>query len=245
MITTIIDGDHLVWRAAGSCEPTKAKPYLESLEDALSRAQSSFEQILLDLEDCTCEFYISGEGNWRKEIYPEYKANRKGKPSPTWLQQVREFYMMQYGAKIVNDIEVDDMCGIRLTEEGDKALCVSLDKDLLTVPGFHYNFNTKVIQQVSPADALRNFYKQLVTGDGSDNVPAFDGKLRNSTPQFVQKLLDPIAAMSDALEMYNYVKDLYSDVDIMHRNAKVLYIQQQHGAQWQPPTGQKDENALS
>lgn len=185
---------------------------------------------------------MSGTGNWRKEIYPEYKANRANQPKPTYLEDVREYMLTKWKAQIVNDIEVDDMCGIRLTEEGDKALCVSLDKDLLTVPGFHYNFNTEVMQLVSPADALRNFYKQLITGDGSDNVPAFDGKLRNSTPQFVQKLLDPIAAMSDALEMYNYVKDLYSDVNIMHRNAKVLYIQQQHGAQWQPPTGQKGEN---
>lgn len=116
----IIDGDHIVWRCAASCEPSKKKPYLEPVEEAIYRANSMMRQLLLDLGDPDYELYISGEGNWRYAIFPEYKANRKGVKKPTWLENVREHLVLEWKAQIVNDREVDDQCGIRMTEEYGK-----------------------------------------------------------------------------------------------------------------------------
>jgi 5'-3' exonuclease len=112
----IIDGDHISYRAASSCEPTKAKPYLEELEYALGRAEDIMQRIMYETNATSYELYIAGEGNWRLEIYPEYKANRKDKPKPTWLEEVREYLITKWKAEIVNGKEVDDMCGIRMTQ---------------------------------------------------------------------------------------------------------------------------------
>lgn len=113
----IIDGDHIVYRAAGSCEPTKIKPTPEPCEDAIYRANQLMVRILHNLGDPDYELYISGECNWRYALYPEYKANRKDKPKPRWLEEVRAFLITNWNAQIVNNIEVDDMCGIRMTQE--------------------------------------------------------------------------------------------------------------------------------
>jgi len=152
----------------------------------------------------------------------------------------------------VNGKEVDDACGIRLTEEGENAICVSLDKDLLTIPGTHYNFVKDFLITKSPIGSLQMFYKQLITGDASDNIPAFDGKFRNTVPKFVEKLLEPIDYIDKELDMYDYCSNVYQQtyqelhpmLADLHRNAKVLYIQKKEGDMWQIP-GQKDVNEVS
>lgn len=240
----IIDADHITYRAAASCSPTKAKPFQESLTDAIWRAESMVSQIFHDLNSTDAEFYISGEGNWRYDIYPDYKANRRDIPKPMWLEEVREHLIVQYKAEIVNGKEVDDMCGIRLTQEGDNAVCASLDKDMKTVPGNHYSWETRGANWIKPAmktlvspyDALRNFYAQVITGDQADNIPGFDGKMRSTIPKFVQKLIDPLQEMQDEVDMYEYCRSVYEDKAMVDRNAMVLYIQRKEDDKWQPPS---------
>jgi hypothetical protein len=244
----LLDGDHLTYRAAASCSPTKNKPYQEDLSAALFRVEAMLSQVFLDLNSQDYEFYISGEGNWRKAIYPEYKANRKDTIKPLHLEDVREHVVLKYGAEIINDMEVDDMCGIRLTQEDGNAICASLDKDMQTVPGWHYSWEIRGVSStgkewvkpaskvlISPLQAMRKFYGMVITGDQADHIPAFDGKFRNSVPLFVQKLLDPLEEMTDELEMWKYSSSLYADISIAERNAKVLYIQKKEEDFWQIP----------
>lgn len=252
LMKLLFDLDHHIYRAAASCSPTKAKPFQEPLEEAIWRFESSFNQVLLDLNSQDFELYMSGEGNWRYDIYPEYKANRKNIERPTHLQSVREHALLKYKAEIQNGREADDACGIRLTQLGTDAICVSLDKDLRTISGWHYNFVKKERELVSPYDALRNFYKQVLTGDASDNVPSFDNKFRSAIPQFVQKLLNPLDEMVEEIDMYNYVLEQYEEYydfalgplpnEVMHRNASVLHIQTSEGSRWHNPSlGQKPD----
>lgn len=128
---------------------------------------------------------------------------------------------------------------------GTDSVIASIDKDLLQIPGYHYDFVKGIERFVSPFDAIRFFYKQIITGDGADNIPSYDGKIRNGVPKFVQRLLDPIDSMTDEMEMYNYVVDLYEDhygvhfdnhaLDVFKRNAKCLYIMKKENDQFVPP----------
>lgn len=240
----IVDADHVTYRAAASCSPTKSKPYQEGLDEAIWRTETIVAQIYHDLNVNEAEWYISGQGNWRFEYYPDYKANRKDVPRPMWLEDVREHLLLKYKAEIVNEKEVDDQCGIRLTQEGMNGICASLDKDMLTVPGQHYSWETRGATWVKPArrilvspfDALRSFYKQVITGDQADNIPAFDGKFRSTVPQFVKKLLDPIDEMTEEYDMYEYSLLIFKgDEEKMHRNANCLWIQREENDRWEVP----------
>ncbi len=242
----LVDADILAYRAASSCEPTKAKPFLEPQEIAIFRLHDMVQNIIKGTNCNDMEFYIQGDNNFRKKIYPDYKANRT-KPAPNWLQSCREILVIQYGATVVNDIETDDMLGIRQTQLDGGSRIVSIDKDLLQIPGSHYNFVKMEHRLVSPLDGLKTFYKQLIAGDGTDNIPSFDGKIRNSIPKFVEKLQAPIDEMTDPWEMYVYVGDVYLGdppygdkqedyaMKDLHRNAQLLYILKDYEQYWQPP----------
>ena len=239
----LIDADIVSYRAASSCEPTKAKPFLEPCEVALFRLHDMVQTIIKGTNSNEMEFYIGGENNFRKEIYPEYKANRT-KPPPSWLQDCREILVTQYNATVVNGMETDDALGIAQTKYDGNSRIVSIDKDLLQVPGYHYNWVKNEHTLVSPLDGLRTFYKQLIAGDGTDNIPSYDGKVRNSVPKFIEKLQQPIDEMSNEWDMYEYVHSIFYSVEpidyencteTMHRNAQLLYILKNEGEFWQPP----------
>jgi hypothetical protein len=118
---------------------------------------------------------------------------------------------------------------------GIKVICVSLDKDLLQVPGYHYDFVKGIERYVSPLDGLRAFYGQVIQGDGSDNIPAYDGKFRQATPKFIQKLLDPLNDFSQEVEMYNYCKEVWNSEPVMELYAQCLWIQRKENDSWKPP----------
>jgi 5'-3' exonuclease len=71
---------------------------------------------------------------------------------------------------------------------------VSIDKDLLQVPGMHYNWVRDEKILVTPEVGLRKLYQQVLTGDGTDNIPGIYG----IGDVKARKL---IAACADELEM--------------------------------------------
>jgi len=134
----------------------------------------------------------------------------------------------------------------------DNSIICTIDKYLLQVPGYHYDFVKGIERFVSPLDGLRAFYGQVIQGDGSDNIPAYDGKFRQATPKFIQKLLDPLNEFTKEVDMYEYCCDVWDNpewpfedqMEIMHRNAQLLYILKNEEEYWQPP-GQKVESEVS
>lgn len=212
------------------------------------------ERICLATNSSEIECYIGGSDNFRYKIYPEYKANRT-KEKPHYLEACREMLVTQYKATVVNGMETDDALGIAQTKyDGNSRIC-SLDKDLLQIPGLHFNWVTGISRLVSPLDGHRTYYKQLILGDRTDNIPGYDGKLRSECPKFIAKLQEPIDEMTEEIDMYKHVCQVYVDSCVgnqesdyalkdMHRNAQLLYILKEEDKFWTPP-GAKEEDVPS
>ena len=79
----------------------------------------------------------------------------------------------------------------------------SIDKDLDMVPGWHYNWIKDEKYYIDEIDGLRNFYKQLLTGDTVDNIPGLYGVGRSSS------ILKHLDGMGTELEFYGLVKIHY------------------------------------
>lgn len=108
-----------------------------------------------------------------------YKAGRGEKPK--YIKEAREYLIDMYGAKETLFGEADDAIAIRQNKE--TILC-SLDKDLLMIPGVHYNLYYdelffvpegiggvfKLGKNMKPYGLLC-FYTQLLCGDDVDNIP--------------------------------------------------------------------------
>lgn len=167
-----IDADTVAYRSAASCEPTKQKDYREDLETAIRRADELMFRILADCETDNYVGFLSGSENFRKRLYPLYKANRDHVRRPEHLQPVREFLVSEWKAKVTDGYEADDAIGIAYSDGG---IICSVDKDFLQIPGRHYNFVKGEWNTVSDLGAAYNFWRAMLCGDRADNVPGVPG----------------------------------------------------------------------
>lgn len=124
-------------------------------------------------------YAVKGKDNFRKEFYPEYKATR-----PDLDQDIRDKlnflfrYSIDKGARPADGMEADDLVSIWAHESrdhGEQYVICGIDKDLLQIPGNHYNYGKDTWQFVDDDTAHYNLMKQCLTGDNSDNIPGIKG----------------------------------------------------------------------
>jgi len=230
----LLDGDIICYRCAASAEN-------EPLYIAQERADALIERIMFETGSGSCKVFLTGSGNFRHDINPEYKANRKDKPKPRWLQELREHLVMGWNATISEGNEADDELGIAQCNATENTVICSIDKDLLMIPGNHYNFVKNEHRVVSVLDGKKMLYYQLIMGDSADNIFGFDGKARSKVPKFLEPRIDYLMSLDNEYDMFEYTLNLYgADVDdhalvTYMMNAHCLYIWQKQNDKWQPP----------
>lgn len=162
--------DHLVTEEPLEHVLGSVKRTLLSIEHAL-RVDHGFSFGRMDL-------YLTGKTNFRDNfarIRP-YKGNRELASKPVHYEAIRAYLTNRWGAQTVEGYEADDalaMCAALHEYDPDKVCLVSMDKDLKTVPGRLYNFRREKPERmkiISPTEARVNFYRQMLTGDSTDNV---------------------------------------------------------------------------
>lgn len=138
------------------------------------------------LEGCKCDsysLYVSGGSNFRKEIDPQYKANRKLLKSPAHRQACHNHLIDKHGAIECINYEADDACGVNQRTDGS-TMIVGIDKDLLQIPGLHYRWpilrkgvvtREEEFLEVDYITGMRRFFTQVLTGDTSDNIKGIYG----------------------------------------------------------------------
>ena len=241
MKTCLLDADMVAYRCAASANE-------EPLEVALERADSLIDRIMSDTGSHTLEAWLTGANNFREVINPQYKANRKDKPRPQWLQDTREHIVTGWGARVSDGNEADDELGISQCAGDGNTVIVSNDKDMLMIPGEHYNPITLVRNTISPRQGMLNFYFQMIMGDSSDNIFGFDGKARQKVPKFLEPTISMLMECKDDREMYEYVAGLYSDqvswADAwrirFEMNAQCLWIWRKQGDKWTEPSSSSE-----
>lgn len=211
----LIDQDLLCYRCAASAEN-------EEVDIAIQRLNDLLDQILTKVGATEYRAFLTGGNNFRKAIYPEYKANRT-QPKPKWLKALREYSIERLGAELAPDgVEADDALGFYQTDE---TIICSLDKDLLQIPGRHFQWAIsgpnwekpdRFIEQ-TPLEGLRLFYQQCLKGDVSDNIKG----IANIGEKKAAKLL---AKCTTEQEMFDVVREQYGNDDEFLMNARCLYI---------------------
>lgn len=176
----LIDTEVYLYRAAAACEmEAEWAPddwtYLCRHGDAQAQFQDTISEIRDTLPDHEPVLVFSDRVSFRYGVWPQYKANRKKYRKPAGYRQLMAWVdkvAPARGWQVVRlpDIEGDDVLGV-LYEDGD--VIVSVDKDMLTLPGLHLR-NGEIVE-VSQLEADRSFYSQVLIGDTSDNYPGCPG----------------------------------------------------------------------
>lgn len=176
----LIDAEYYLYRAAAACEyEAEWAPddwtYLCRHGDAKAQFQDAIGEVRDTLPDHSIVLVYGQSWSFRYGIWPGYKANRKKYRKPAGYFELQKWAWRGaaargWGVETLPDVEGDDVLGI-LCEDGD--VIVSVDKDMLTIPGLHLRDGEVV--EVSRLEADRNFYAQVLTGDAADNYPGCPG----------------------------------------------------------------------
>lgn len=183
----LIDADSIYFRAA------TAKT-AESKYDMRKIIRTTMSDII---EQTMCNdplIAVKGKGNFRKDLYASYKANRRPLDDRIRdrLAYTHEYMIDHYGAIMADGMEADDLVCIWAHECMKKEIpyvIVGIDKDLLQIPGDHYNFSKGIHQHVDNDTANYNLMAQCLTGDNSDNIPGIKG----IGPKKAEKILNGIS----------------------------------------------------
>jgi hypothetical protein len=221
----LVDADVVAYRIAFGCndEPEKV---------AIAKAAEFLEDLVFTFANADdCEGYLTGKDNYRHEIAKTvpYKANRVAE-KPKHLGIIREYMISAWAFSVQEKQEADDAISIRAYALGEEDYIIcSIDKDLDNVRGWHYNFGKNERYFVKEEDAIKNFYRQVLTGDRVDNVPGLPG----IGPKKAEKILQDCCTEE---ELYKAVLEAYKgDVSLLTEQAQLLWLRRKEGELWQPP----------
>lgn len=243
-LNCIIDCDSIVYKCGwvGVERDEDGNPLPSPLAHSLSNLKTTVEGILARFPHRNWErIYLTPSGGFRYSVAKSkpYKGSRKSK-KPQWFHEMREYLVKHYGAIIVDEDkpenerrEADDLCSSDQWAHPDKSTCVcSIDKDLLMVPGWNYNFNKDQFQCRTLVEADLWFYYQLMVGDGVDNIAG----LKGIGPKKAEQLIEACSRKRNRVR--KAVFDLYRKEfsskweDALDETATLLFLEREPGKTW-------------
>lgn len=186
------------------------------------------EDIFIECNDRDFKLFLTGKTNFRYNIYPEYKAHRKEQVKPKYLPVCIEHLIAEWGATVSDGCEADDMVGVEHYATDCASTIVHIDKDLNMFSGWHYNPRRKERYLVSPMDALRCFYTQLLQGDVSDNIKGAKGIGKVKAERLLQYC-------STEPEMFDVCRQQYGCDEELKMNAQCLWLWRKMDDTWKWP----------
>lgn len=218
----LIDGDIVAYRCAASTflqeDGTKVPAPWGIIK---SRCNEMLTTIFAAVGADKHKIWISGVGNFRYDLYPQYKANRTA-PRPPHLEDLKEFLVVEWGARVADGIEADDALAM---DQGKDTIICSIDKDMRQVPGWHHNFVKGVTDFVTEEQGLQHFYRSMLIGDSSDNVRGVTGigpvKASRHLPEGLSER-----------QMFDIVRNLFGDDQAFSLAGELLWIRRTEGDSW-------------
>ena len=227
----LIDGDIIAYRMAWACDEETNVEFVKSSTDTF------VSNLLLVYEGLveSYQLYLTGTGNFRHDyaVTAPYKGNRKSRPAPRLLRDIRQHLIEQWGAVVVEGEEADDAIAIAATAIGGLAIMASIDKDFDQIAGTHYDFIKNREYYVDEVEGLKFFYQQIITGDAIDNIIGVEGVGQQGAKDLIQ-------GCRNESDMWDIVRDQLGD-DRALENARLAWLRREVGQIWEPPTTRSTE----
>ena len=182
---------------------------------------------------------ITGNNNFRNAISKSSKYKDRASHKPYHHKNILVYAECRWGLMVEDGLEADDLLGILLTNEKN-IICCSRDKDLLQVPGWHFQWEVSNQPQFGPflvegyGDLLLSpngkklkgwgdkfFLAQLIMGDRVDTIPG----LPSHGPVAAFNILQATSTYEEGLEA---VREAYrasgKDDEYLLEQGQLLWI---------------------
>ena len=167
----LIDADSLLYFSSYGSEEDQIlseTKLTEKLYDILNilETQYSIEKYFV---------FVKGKNNFRYKIYPEYKKNRP--PKHNIIDVLNKHLIDNFGAIESHNAESDDyvFAYSQIPEYKGRTIICSVDKDLLQIPGVHYDYQKNRYHVISEDQGRYNLAIQMIMGDAADGIKCLKG----------------------------------------------------------------------
>lgn len=230
-LVPLVDADIIIYRCGFASKEH------EPLSHTLQSAKTVLEAIYDTFPAATDrKVYLTGRGNFRDKLatIKVYKGNRDPLHRPEYYDELREYITEFHKAIVVDGMEADDALGLEQWKNKDRSTCiVSIDKDLLCIPGWHFNWVKGIMHYQTLAEANKMFWMQVITGDTTDNIQGIPGV----GPKGAEKIMagtdgtwtDMYARVFQAYETKFGAEALFH----FHENASLLWIMREEGVNYE------------
>lgn len=192
---------------------------------------SSFEGYLTD-----------SKTNFRIDVatVAPYKGHRP-QDKPHYWKTIRNYLLREHNAVVATGCEADDLIADECLKDIDNTVICSRDKDLDTVPGWHYRWQCGERQPekryyVNDEEAFNFFVYQMLVGDIADNIKGVHGV----GDKKAKKILSECSSKE---EMLRAVKETYISVYGEGSDEPIYYETENKQRVWKRPTEIMKENA--
>jgi len=243
----IVDADSIMYFATHFPEDALMEFPTEEdrIEEAKYRTRSKLQEIQNNVEEWyniqETFVFIGGGNNFRYDIYPEYKSNRKDK-NPL-IPIIADYMLYELGAIPSKGAEADDYVYNATVMSGGKCVVAAIDKDVLyncpDIPFYDYRSYKDTLGQFKSIGKLESrlaIASQVVIGDSGDGIPGAygvgkawcrDNMHKDMTDyQFTKVIMTAYLKSNDGnfedakkqIRMYYGVLKLYTLEEIENRN---------------------------
>jgi len=196
---------------------------LRTLEDCKKELDNYLYKIISNSNSTHFIGFLTSK-SFRYSVDPEYKANRKNKEIPEFLNDLKQYCIDKYKFVKIEGYEADDLMAVYQTHSKVPTVIVSTDKDMKQIKGEHYNPRKNEHLIVTHDEAERNLWSQVLLCDPVDNIR----KSFKFGPKGIELLFKDVVDSNEykhlAFEVYTSKLGLEKGIDEFNRNFKLIYL---------------------
>jgi 5'-3' exonuclease len=174
---------------------------------------------------------LSGDHNFRHDVYKYdvYKGQRP--PKPEWHQQfekvIKDRLISRWKFYVADQIEADDAICAHAEEcekRGHSYTICSPDKDLRQIHGKHFDYKKNELIDVTPDKAFYNLCIQLLSGDRTDNITGIPGLGEVKSKLILDKAETSFSYLTDVKAQYIKAFGPYYGPEIYDQTLKCVRL---------------------
>ena len=222
----LIDGDLILYRCSSATEHAiqwdDENWILHSnLQESKDLVAGAIADLRSHVEADTIIVCLSDTANFRKEVYPEYKSQRKETRKPIVYPELRKWVEETYDVVTKPRLEADDVLGIMAThpDAGD-VIIASEDKDLQTIPCKLWRQGE--LKEVTEAAADYFWMMQTLTGDPTDGYKGCPGIGEKKAEAIIKPMMNLQTMWFNVCNAYQKAGLTVDDAIMNARLARIL-----------------------
>jgi DNA polymerase-1 len=227
----LIDGDILTYRTCWAVQNevrwdddivTTATNIAELESQSVSTVEYWREKFNVEDKENITICFSDRSNNFRRKIFPEYKANRKGSKKPLAYNHLEQFLIKRYNSFVLDNCEADDALGVLATGEKGRNIILSIDKDMMTIPCEYFNMDSEDLMEIDTELADYMFFYQTLTGDAVDNYKGCPGIGKKKAHDLLRELGATWKTVVDAFKRAGLTEE---DALVQARVARILRVE--------------------